>query len=63
MFQFCFSDHCYRRIYIVRPSLSNLKYVADQINYDLAMSKQKTFYKILMTPRKVDVRAVTMIHH
>ena len=46
------SIFCNRRIYLVRPEMVLMKYIADQINAEVN-SDTKRSYKILFVPRKV----------
>ncbi|KAK2157090.1 hypothetical protein LSH36_199g04005 [Paralvinella palmiformis] len=45
---------CDKRIYITRPRLDAMKYIADHINAEKGQGEKRT-YKILMTPRKLQI--------
>ncbi|XP_074650105.1 vacuolar protein sorting-associated protein 33B-like [Tubulanus polymorphus] len=45
---------CEQRIYLVRPTIPNLKIIANQINADVAQQQIRK-YKIIFTPRKLHI--------
>ncbi|RUS89069.1 hypothetical protein EGW08_003180 [Elysia chlorotica] len=45
---------CGKRVYIVRPRLVTMKYIADHINTEIAKGERRS-YKIVMVPRKLHV--------
>ncbi|KAI8788981.1 vacuolar protein sorting-associated protein 33B [Biomphalaria glabrata] len=45
---------CGKRIYLVRPSMVTMKYIADQIKSEIS-SGEKRSYKIVLVPRKIHV--------
>ncbi|GFN90569.1 vacuolar protein sorting-associated protein 33b [Plakobranchus ocellatus] len=45
---------CGKRIYLVRPRLVTMKYIADHINTEIAKGERRS-YKIVMVPRKLHV--------